>query len=105
MSFASMIIWEEYVLELHSIMHGGSSIRSCGIYIYLSSFPLWFWAWLQLSAFHLNLCSNRFEATMHPTHLQASHSYNKSPFTNLQSELTAPQTAASEPYLPTPMSP
>ena len=61
-------------LELHSIIHGGCLNWCCGIY--LSHFvPLWIWAWLQLPAFHLDQCSNRFEATMHPTPFQTIHSY------------------------------
>ena len=42
MSFAYMIISEEYVLELHSIMHDGFPIRYCGIYLYLFVPPLAF---------------------------------------------------------------
>ena len=42
MSFASMIISEEYVLELHSITHGGFSIRYCSIYLSLFVPPLVF---------------------------------------------------------------
>ena len=33
MWFGSMIISEEYILELHSIMHGGCLNSYCGIYL------------------------------------------------------------------------
>lgn len=75
MSFASMIISGEYVLGLHSMMHGEFLNWYYGIY--LPHFvPLWVWAWLQHRAFHLNQYSNRSEATMHPKPFQTSHSYN-----------------------------
>ena len=73
MSFASVIISEEYILELHSIMHGGFLNPYCGIYLFYFV-ALWVWAWLQLPAFHLNQCSNIFEAAIHPTPFQTSHS-------------------------------